>query len=111
MAEFIGNQLGQFRELDLEAGRHSWGSARRIQVGLDIQKPLRRVLKLRTLLGAESLISFTYERLPNFCYWCKQLGYITKFCECKLEPRFNEKQDPLSFSPWLRATTLAGLRS
>ncbi|KAL0433126.1 UNVERIFIED_CONTAM: hypothetical protein Slati_2646900 [Sesamum latifolium] len=59
----------------------------------------------------ESLISFTYERLPNFCYWCGQLRHIIKFCECQLEPGFDENQNPLSFGPWLPATLPLGLRS
>ncbi|KAK4431366.1 hypothetical protein Salat_0898700 [Sesamum alatum] len=99
MAEFIGNQLGQFRDVDLENDSQLWGSALRIRVGFHVQKLLRRALKLRTVLGAESLLSFTYERLPNFCYWCGHIGHIMKFCPCQLEPEFDEKQDSLPFGP------------
>ncbi|KAL0448722.1 UNVERIFIED_CONTAM: hypothetical protein Slati_1428600 [Sesamum latifolium] len=86
MAEFIGNQQGKFRDVDLKTGNQSWGSVLRIRVGIDVQKLLRRVLKLCTMLSAESLISFAYERLPNFYYWCGKIGHIMKFCKCQLDP-------------------------
>ncbi|KAL0439587.1 UNVERIFIED_CONTAM: hypothetical protein Slati_2441700 [Sesamum latifolium] len=86
MVEFIGNQLGKFRDVELDNGSQVWGSSLRIRVGLNVNKPLRRVLKLHTVLGAESTISFTYERLPNFCYWCGHLGHIMKFCELNNPP-------------------------
>ncbi|KAK4413817.1 hypothetical protein Salat_2794500 [Sesamum alatum] len=80
MAEFIGNQIGRFRDVDM--GR-----------------------------GAESTITFTYERLPNFCYWCGCFEHILKLCEHQYEPGFDASQDPLPYGPWLRATTPAQLRS
>ncbi|KAL0405609.1 UNVERIFIED_CONTAM: hypothetical protein Slati_3874800 [Sesamum latifolium] len=104
IAEFICNQLGQFRDVELDNGGQFWGSSLQIRVGLNVNKPLRRVLKLHMVTGTESTISFTYERLPNFCYWCGHMGHIMKFCECQYELGFDEKQDPLPFGPWLRAT-------
>ncbi|KAK4426379.1 hypothetical protein Salat_1406500 [Sesamum alatum] len=109
IAELIGNQLSIFREVDFDHGGQSWGSAFRICVGLNVLN--MRVLKLRTTLGPESAITFTYERLPNFCYWCGHLGHTMKSCEYQLEPSFDEKQDPLPFGLWLRASPLIVLRS
>ncbi|KAL0461291.1 UNVERIFIED_CONTAM: hypothetical protein Slati_0016700 [Sesamum latifolium] len=111
MAEFIGNQIGQFKDVDLDNGGRPWGASLRIRVGINVTKPLRRILRLRTTLGIEATISFSYERLPNFCYWCGHLGHIMKYCECQYDPGFDDKQDPLPFGPWLRATMPASLRS
>ncbi|KAL0385693.1 UNVERIFIED_CONTAM: hypothetical protein Sradi_2963600 [Sesamum radiatum] len=111
MAEIIGNQIGRFRHVDLDSGGQFWGASLRVRVGLNVTKPLRRILKLHTILGSELIISFSYERLPNFCYWCGYLGHIMKLCERQYESDFNEKQEPLPFGPWLRATTPAILRS
>ncbi|KAL0449074.1 UNVERIFIED_CONTAM: hypothetical protein Slati_1463800 [Sesamum latifolium] len=111
MAEFIGNQLVQFRDIELDSGGRFWNLSLRIRVGLNANKPLRRLLKLHTVMGAESTISFTYEWLSNLCYWCGHMGHIMKFCECQCEAGFNEKQDPLPFGPWLRATAPAVLQS
>ncbi|KAG8377628.1 hypothetical protein BUALT_Bualt08G0052800 [Buddleja alternifolia] len=70
MASFIGNSLGQFRSVDLARNGVVGGSTLRIRVGLDVSKPLRRVLFFRA--GSNNFnISYTYERLPNFCYICE----------------------------------------
>ncbi|KAK4381260.1 hypothetical protein Sango_2985900 [Sesamum angolense] len=58
---FIENRLGRFKE-----SGEVWGSYVRVRVALDVTKPLKRALKIHTVLGDEQLISFTYERLPNF---------------------------------------------
>ncbi|KAK4428970.1 hypothetical protein Salat_1197000 [Sesamum alatum] len=43
MAAFIGNQLGIFRDVELESGGQFWGLSLRIRLGLNITKPLRRL--------------------------------------------------------------------
>ncbi|KAL0462960.1 UNVERIFIED_CONTAM: hypothetical protein Slati_0183600 [Sesamum latifolium] len=80
-ATLIGNQLGIFWDIEMDDTGCSWGSSLRIRVGLDVNAPLKRVLKLRTTIGVEHLARFTYERLPNFCYICGMLGHIAKYCE------------------------------
>ncbi|KAL0456438.1 UNVERIFIED_CONTAM: hypothetical protein Slati_0983000 [Sesamum latifolium] len=105
MAEFIGNKIGVFRDVELDNGSQCWGSSL-LRVGLNITKPLRRALKLHTTMGVESTITFMYDKLPSFCYWCACLGHILKFCEHQYEPGFDATQDPLPFGSWLRATTL-----
>ncbi|KAK4428542.1 hypothetical protein Salat_1154000 [Sesamum alatum] len=99
IATFIGNQLGIFCDVDLNRGGQGWGSSLRIRIGIYITKPLRRIMKLCTTMGEESVISFSYERLPNFCYWCGKLGHIMKFCDCQYEDGFDESQEQLPFGP------------
>ncbi|KAK4433996.1 hypothetical protein Salat_0562300 [Sesamum alatum] len=111
MAEFIGNQIGKFRDIELNSGSQFWGSSLRIRVGLNVTQPLRRVLNLHTTMGAETTLTFTYERLPNFCYWCGCLGHILNLCEYQYDQGFDATQDPLPYGPWLRATTPAILRT
>ncbi|KAK4435086.1 hypothetical protein Salat_0671900 [Sesamum alatum] len=52
--------------------------------GLDIGKPLQRCMKLRSP-GIESTISFTYEKLPTFCYGCGMFGHIYRDCARQLD--------------------------
>ncbi|KAK4438077.1 hypothetical protein Salat_0141800 [Sesamum alatum] len=61
----------------------------------------QRVLKIRTALGDEQLISFTYERLPNFCYLCGCLGHLSKFCELRFADDFIDPGEATSFGPWM----------
>ncbi|KAL0430277.1 UNVERIFIED_CONTAM: hypothetical protein Sradi_0653700 [Sesamum radiatum] len=83
-----------------------WGSSMRIRVFVDVTKPLKRVLKIRTTLGDEQLLSFTYERLPNFCYLCGCLGHLSKFCELRFAENFTDPGEATPFGPWLRATNI-----
>ncbi|KAL0430337.1 UNVERIFIED_CONTAM: hypothetical protein Sradi_0659700 [Sesamum radiatum] len=94
MARFIGDYLGRFIDVDADSAGHVWGSSMRLRVSLDVSKPLRRVLKLRTTLGDEQLLSFTYEKLPNFCYICGCLGHLSKFCELRFSENFIDPDLP-----------------
>ncbi|KAL0283171.1 UNVERIFIED_CONTAM: hypothetical protein Sangu_2906700 [Sesamum angustifolium] len=97
IAAFIGNKLGKFRDVELDGGGEDWGSYIRIRVVIDITKPLIRALKIRTVLGDEQLVTFTYERLLNFCYLCGCLGHLSRQCELQFQANFC---DPGSNSPF-----------
>ncbi|KAK4410307.1 hypothetical protein Sango_0103700 [Sesamum angolense] len=97
ISAFIGNKLGRFKDVDLDGNGEALGSSVRIRVALDITKPLARALKIRTVLGNEQLISFTYEHLSNFCYLCCCFGHLSRQCELQFQVDF---KDPGS---WLRA--------
>ncbi|KAK4415678.1 Crocetin glucosyltransferase, chloroplastic [Sesamum alatum] len=75
----------------------------RIRVALDVRQSLRRLLKLRTVVGDEQVLYFHYERLPNFCYFCGCLGHISRFCELQFQDGFVNPGAATPFGPWLRA--------
>ncbi|KAL0439195.1 UNVERIFIED_CONTAM: hypothetical protein Slati_2402500 [Sesamum latifolium] len=54
--------------MDMEESRRAWGASLRIRVAINVTNPLIRALRVRTTLGDALLVSFTYERLQNFCY-------------------------------------------
>ncbi|KAL0444356.1 UNVERIFIED_CONTAM: hypothetical protein Slati_2158300 [Sesamum latifolium] len=66
VATLIGNRIGIFRDTETDDTGCSWGATMRIKVALDVNIPLKRVLKIRSPVGDELLLCFTYERLPNF---------------------------------------------
>ncbi|KAL0367757.1 UNVERIFIED_CONTAM: hypothetical protein Sradi_3665800 [Sesamum radiatum] len=80
-----------------------WDSSMRLWVALDISKPLKRFLRLRTEKGEGSVVSFTYERLPNFCYLCGLLGHIDRNCERRYEDGFVEPGGDFQYGEWLCA--------
>ncbi|KAL0317200.1 UNVERIFIED_CONTAM: hypothetical protein Sangu_2134300 [Sesamum angustifolium] len=76
----------------------------RIRVSIDVSKPLKRALKLHIVLGDENLVTFTYERLQNFCYLCGCLGHLSHQCEIQLQEGFSDLGDKTPYGNWLRAT-------
>ena len=51
----------------------------------------------------EVWVSFKYEKLPNFCYWCGLISHDGKDCEVWLAKKNAEKTEPHEYGPWLRA--------
>uniref|UniRef100_A0A2N9GPL3 Reverse transcriptase domain-containing protein n=1 Tax=Fagus sylvatica TaxID=28930 RepID=A0A2N9GPL3_FAGSY len=77
----LGGTLGVVEkvvESEEERGREG---CMRVRVKVDNSKPLCRGRKARLLAGKETWISFKYERLPNFCYWCGLLTHGDRDCE------------------------------
>lgn len=74
----VGMALGSVEEVDLDYGEVEWGEFMSIRVAMDITKPLLHHKKLN--LGGHELVwvSFSYERLPDFCYCCGILGHTHK---------------------------------
>ncbi|KAL0407807.1 UNVERIFIED_CONTAM: hypothetical protein Sradi_1715100 [Sesamum radiatum] len=102
-ATLIGNRIGVFQDLEADDTGCSWGATMRIRVSLNVHKPLKRSLKLRSPVGQELVVHFTYERLSNFCYLCGRLGHIDKYCELRFEDGFRDPGTETPFGPWLRA--------
>ncbi|KAL0352088.1 UNVERIFIED_CONTAM: LINE-1 retrotransposable element O protein [Sesamum calycinum] len=111
IASIIGGKIGRLKDFDLSKGPESWGSFMRLRVAINVTKPLTRALKLRTVLGDEHIVTFTYERLPNFCYLCGRIGHISKWCETRFQANFVDPGDNSPFGPWLRAVTRVDLKT
>ncbi|KAL0411140.1 UNVERIFIED_CONTAM: hypothetical protein Slati_3703700 [Sesamum latifolium] len=111
IAQFIGNQIGIFKDVDMDDNGGVWGATLRIRVSLNVTQPLPRVLKIKTPLGDEQLISFTMERLPNFCYLCGCMGHLSKFCHSRFEDGFQDPGDQTPYAAWLRATNRQPFRT
>ncbi|KAM7487244.1 hypothetical protein LguiB_024728 [Lonicera macranthoides] len=48
-----------------------WREYLRIRVTIDVSKSLKRNMKIKKVNQKESWINFKYERLPNFCLFCR----------------------------------------
>ncbi|KAL0284842.1 UNVERIFIED_CONTAM: hypothetical protein Scaly_2837300 [Sesamum calycinum] len=102
-ASHIGNKLGKVKDVELDSNGEVWRSSVCIRVAIDITKPLKRALKIRTVLGHDHLITFTYERLPNFYYFCGCLGHLSCQCELQLQESFQDPGANPPYGHWLRA--------
>ncbi|KAL0321162.1 UNVERIFIED_CONTAM: hypothetical protein Sradi_5377700 [Sesamum radiatum] len=103
MAEFIGGKIGKFLEYELHEHVLNWSPTMRMRVAMNISKPLKRAMRLCSPTGESFLVTFSYERLPNYCYMCGILGHIAKFCPLRYEDDFEEPREALPYGPWLRA--------
>ena len=79
------------------------GEFMRVRVELDIKKPLSRGRRVRFGPDSDGWVSFWYERLPVFCYWCGRLTYDAKDCDVWIRSKgtLNVQQQP--FEDWMRA--------
>uniref|UniRef100_A0A2N9I474 CCHC-type domain-containing protein n=1 Tax=Fagus sylvatica TaxID=28930 RepID=A0A2N9I474_FAGSY len=99
MSSYIGEVLPSPTQ-DEKAGN---GKYLRIRVRVNITKPLCQGRKISLGNGTESWVSFQYERLPNFCYWCGIPTHGERDCEDWLRTPENLRERPLEFGSWLRA--------
>ena len=76
----------------------------RVRVKIDIAKPLCRGRKAQLPSGKETWISFKYERLPIFCYWCGCLTHGDKDCDVWMRNKGTMIRAEQQYGAWLRAT-------
>lgn len=78
----------------------------RIQVAIDINKPLRRGIKIATGQKASKWVDIKYERLGDFWYYCGRLGHIDKDCSFITDDEGTSKELVYKYGPWMRASPL-----
>ena len=73
-----------------------------VHVEIDVSKPLCRGRRIAPDDNEEIWVSFKYEKLPNFCYWCGVISHDGKECEVWLTRKDLEITEPHEYGPWLR---------
>uniref|UniRef100_A0A2N9G7B6 Reverse transcriptase domain-containing protein n=1 Tax=Fagus sylvatica TaxID=28930 RepID=A0A2N9G7B6_FAGSY len=104
VAIILGSSLGKIAHVTEGEKAAGSGQAMRIRVSIDITKPLCRGRKAMLEKGREVWISFKYERLPNFCYWCGLVSHSDKDCPHWLRNQEKLQLEDQQFGPWLRAS-------
>ena len=79
VARSIGEMLGKV-SMPKDISEVRGGNFLRIRVAIDVDEPLCRGRRVRFDKDNEGWVSFTYEHLPNLCYWCGHLTYDDKDC-------------------------------
>nr|XP_023913473.1 uncharacterized protein At4g02000-like [Quercus suber] len=103
-AEAIGRSLGKLKQVDASPTGECRGRYLRIRVDIDISQPLSRG-RFVDLGGSDPLwISFQYERLPVYCYWCGILNHDEKDCQTWIDSGGSLKKEEQQYGPWLRAS-------
>jgi hypothetical protein len=96
--ELIGNQIGDFIEMDGLVDGMAVGQFLRIKVRMSIKKPIMRGTMIEVEGGKRTIwCPFEYEYCPDFCFVCGRIGHVEKECSIKLK-RGEEPQ----YGRWLR---------
>ncbi|KAK3184761.1 hypothetical protein Dsin_032047 [Dipteronia sinensis] len=101
LEDFVGNVL----EVDMDASGDWVGKFLRIRILLDVEKPLRRWLRVDVMRdGVETPMILKYEQLPNHCFLCGHLGHPTRECPEGVDTEKDlTRVEEMPFGPWLKA--------
>ncbi|XP_060969256.1 uncharacterized protein LOC133036621 [Cannabis sativa] len=75
-----GNYIGSFIKFDKNNFNGVWRDYLRVRVRLNIEKPLKRRMKLQQIGGDWFWINFQYEFMSTFCFIYGVIGHTDKFC-------------------------------
>ncbi|XP_019168819.1 PREDICTED: uncharacterized protein LOC109164728 [Ipomoea nil] len=101
-----GNFLGTFvKHVDRFEGA-PWLTFHRIWVSVQVDKLLRRRMKLMKRDKNTTWVTFRYERLHKFCFFCGFMGHLHTFCV-----RAREAGIPLEWYPFGPDMRAGGSRS
>lgn len=109
----IGNYVGTYIESCSSNFTGAWRDYMRIRVKIDLDKPLKRKMKIRKTGADWFWVNFKYENVPTFCFICGHLGHSEKFCGKLFDIPEEEITKP--YGVWMRAplrkqTRLVGSR-
>ena len=103
VAVAMGDYIGEVLPSSTQEEEASNGKYMRVRVRVEITKPICRGRKIGLGNGTEGWVSFQYERLPNFCYWCGIPTHGEKDCEEWLRTPENLREKQQEYGVWLRA--------
>lgn len=76
----VGGFIGQFVLSCPKNFTGIWRDYLRVRVLINIDRPLKRRMKIFTSKDKWFWVNFKYERLPTFCFICGVIGHSDRFC-------------------------------
>lgn len=76
----VGNHIGTFLSSCPNNFRGIWREYMRVRVAINIEKPLKRRMKVCKAGNEWIWITYKYENLPIFFFICGIMGHLEKFC-------------------------------
>lgn len=116
----LRSRVGKVEDIGIDAQGECFGEFMRIQVSVNIIKPLKKLIILKQEREEDIPILVAYERLPDFCFCygciehqfreCRTFVFVVDALGTSLENvwiiKVSKKKD-LPFRPWLKAVSLA----
>ncbi|KAK2647699.1 hypothetical protein Ddye_015188 [Dipteronia dyeriana] len=105
IGRFLGGMIGEVIDVDGGEAGVCAGKFLRVWVKVELDKPLRRCLRVDILGdGDVTIMPFKYERLPNHCFRCGLVSHRTNECiSGEVIPRINGVEK-IPFGFWMRAS-------
>lgn len=97
----IGKFIGEFIKADPTNITGGWSMYKRIRVTMNLEKPLRRKMKIKREGGDWNWVNFKYERLGTFCFVCGIVGHSER--DCGIVYANHDKDIPRAYGVELRA--------
>lgn len=105
----VGNSVGKFIRMDTNALDGVWKPYTRIRVMINVEKPLKRRLKIKREGDSWNWVNFKYEQLGTFCFVCGILGHSERDCNIIYENP--DKVVDKAYGVWLRAPSKNATKS
>lgn len=105
MGKEIGNLLGQTLEVDLDEGEVEWEEFLRLRVTLDISRPLIQKKQINIEDLEPIWVSFTYEKVLDFCFGYGIIGHSLKECALWKDRNDLALEKELPYDPWLKVSS------
>lgn len=67
--------------MDKSASQECIGKFLRVRIRLNLQKPLMPGMMAMFLDEGRVWVQFKYEGSPNYCFYCRKLGHVTRVCK------------------------------
>ncbi|TXG72948.1 hypothetical protein EZV62_001527 [Acer yangbiense] len=102
---FLGNMIGEVREIDTDPSGECVGKFIRVRVVINVKQPLRRILRVDVMRdGKETTMLLHYERLLDRCFRCGRLDHVIRDCVVEADKKGPENYN-LMYRSWLRAAS------
>ncbi|KAF9623747.1 hypothetical protein IFM89_005254 [Coptis chinensis] len=76
----VGQSLGKVKAMDFQCSPEFNKSVARVRVRMDSKERLMKGIDLRIELGEIFPVTFKYEKLDIFCYFCGCIGHDIHYC-------------------------------
>uniref|UniRef100_A0A803QNA4 Uncharacterized protein n=1 Tax=Cannabis sativa TaxID=3483 RepID=A0A803QNA4_CANSA len=97
----VANYIGTYVKSDPKNFNGVWRNYLRVRVSINVEKPLKRRMKLKKEDGDWLWTNFKYEFIPTFCFICGIIGHSERFCSRLYETPLELIEKP--YGIWMKA--------